>query len=804
MIRLNFETKGSGNDCCQACGLLVCGQEYTIDYYKSSWGREFELQQFKWKAGETFNMTCTTGRSSHGVHPFFRINSDSGHILSVLVAWSGTWYVEIDGHGTIEVGLPDIRVLPKKYDDTHTQDEIQTKDGQAGCFKFPAVYIFQAWDGDWDCLTQKLHDYGRSYLYPEAGELPVEWNHWWTFEDALINENVFLENAAAAKAMGVELCTLDAGWYGRPGNIHWSRQQGDWAMVNEQRFPHGLAYISKKLHEMNMKFGLWMEPEAIGQDSRLIGSHPEFEAVSEGKHYENPYICLGNDSAAQWLFQMLCKMIETSGCDWMKLDFNMDPGAGCSRMDHNHHEKDGLFWHYQGYYDILNKIKNKYPQLTLENCASGGLRCDIGLLSCVNQTFLSDVDETGHSLNSFYELSRFIPPEHILHWAWSQTRTYDDGSQAFPGFEIREDTPQDLIRYTIRAAMPHALGFSRDFASMSERNRDIFRQEIHYYKTVVRPVIRRARLFHLQNARGCMVLQYAGMDGHAEGRQLLFVFCMRDFCEKQVIVKPKALDPARTYRIVDRDGIFNGQSSGKALMETGFLVSSGPQRAWIFELIEEDETMSKKYKGVIFDLDGVICFTDHYHYLAWKTVADKLGIYFDEVINNRLRGVSRMESLEIILEKYDKPLTQDEKVALAEEKNGVYKELLKNMSPADLSSEVKETLDGLRAKGLKLAIGSSSKNTQFILERIGLKGYFDAVSDGNNITNSKPDPEVFIKAAQFIGENPEDCLVVEDAYAGVDGACAGGFDSAAIGDASSYEKATYSMKTFGDLMGICE
>ena len=214
--------------------------------------------------------------------------------------------------------------------------------------------------------------------------------------------------------------------------------------------------------------------------------------------------------------------------------------------------------------------------------------------------------------------------------------------------------------------------------------------------------------------------------------------------------------------------------------------------------------MSKKYTGVIFDLDGVIRFTDHYHYLAWKTVADKLGIYFDEVINNRLRGVSRMESLEIILEKYGKPLTEEEKTALAEEKNGVYKELLKNMTENDLSDEVRETLNALRSCGLKLAIGSSSKNTQFILERIGLKGFFDAVSDGNNIKNSKPDPEVFLKAADFIGEKPENCLVVEDAYAGVDAACAGGFDSAAIGDAAGYDKATYKMQTFKELTEICE
>ena len=148
--------------------------------------------------------------------------------------------------------------------------------------------------------------------------------------------------------------------------------------------------------------------------------------------------------------------------------------------------------------------------------------------------------------------------------------------------------------------------------------------------------------------------------------------------------------------------------------------------------------MKKQYKAIIFDLDGVICHTDQYHYLAWKALADRLDVYFDEKINNRLRGVSRMESLKIVLERCSGTLTNEEKQALAEEKNVLYRELLKKMSPADLSAEVKETLDALRAGGLMLAIGSSSKNTRFILQRIGLDDYFDAVSDGNNITNSKP------------------------------------------------------------------
>lgn len=211
-----------------------------------------------------------------------------------------------------------------------------------------------------------------------------------------------------------------------------------------------------------------------------------------------------------------------------------------------------------------------------------------------------------------------------------------------------------------------------------------------------------------------------------------------------------------------------------------------------------------KYEAVIFDLDGVICFTDKYHYQAWKAVADELGIYFDETINNRLRGVSRMESFEIILERYEGTMSEADKIVYTDKKNEIYKELLVNMSPADLSPEVKSTLDELRARGLKLAIGSSSKNTKFILSRLGIGDFFDAISDGTNITNSKPDPEVFIKASQFIDTDAAKCLVVEDAKAGVQAAIAGGMDCAAIGDATECGLGTYNLTTFSDLLKVTE
>lgn len=209
-----------------------------------------------------------------------------------------------------------------------------------------------------------------------------------------------------------------------------------------------------------------------------------------------------------------------------------------------------------------------------------------------------------------------------------------------------------------------------------------------------------------------------------------------------------------------------------------------------------------KYKGVIFDLDGVICSTDEYHYQAWKALAERLGIVFTREDNARQRGVSRMESLEVVLEKSDKKFSEDEKRALADYKNKLYVSMLQEMSPKDLSAEVKSTLDMLKEKNIRIAIGSSSKNTPLILKQLGLEGYFHAVSDGNHITHSKPHPEVFLLAAELLSLNPQECLVVEDAVSGIDAGIAGGFDTAAIGYASVYEKATYHLKHFNDLLSI--
>ena len=207
-------------------------------------------------------------------------------------------------------------------------------------------------------------------------------------------------------------------------------------------------------------------------------------------------------------------------------------------------------------------------------------------------------------------------------------------------------------------------------------------------------------------------------------------------------------------------------------------------------------------KAVIFDLDGVVCSTDRYHYQAWKQLADELGVFFNEEINNRLKGVSRMESLDIILEKSNKKYSIEEKQKLATKKNDTYRNLLKNMDDHDVSSDVLKTLYFLKRNDIKIAIGSSSKNTMFILERIGLDNYFDAIADGTQISKSKPDPEVFLLAAKKLCLDPKDCIVVEDAKTGIDAANAGGFISVGINDAANYSETKYRIKKVSDVLNI--
>lgn len=206
-----------------------------------------------------------------------------------------------------------------------------------------------------------------------------------------------------------------------------------------------------------------------------------------------------------------------------------------------------------------------------------------------------------------------------------------------------------------------------------------------------------------------------------------------------------------------------------------------------------------KINACIFDLDGVIVDTAKYHFLAWKALADQLGFEFTEEHNERLKGVSRMDSLEILLEVGNVThLSMEQKLQYAMEKNNLYVSYIEKMAPDEILPNVKGFLENLRAEGVKISLGSASKNAEMILEKLDLMKYFDAIVDGRHISKAKPDPEVFLRGAEALDEAPEHCVVFEDAQAGVKAALNAGMACVGIGEESSLGEANFVMPDFID------
>lgn len=187
-------------------------------------------------------------------------------------------------------------------------------------------------------------------------------------------------------------------------------------------------------------------------------------------------------------------------------------------------------------------------------------------------------------------------------------------------------------------------------------------------------------------------------------------------------------------------------------------------------------------KGFIFDLDGVIVDTAKYHYLAWKKMANELGFDFTEEENEQLKGVSRVKSLEILLDIGKVSKSKEEQALLAAQKNELYLQLIENLDSSDLLPGTKEFILDAKDKVIKIALGSASKNAAYILKKLGIAHLFDAQIDGTMVSKAKPNPEVFIKAAKLLGLAPEKCLVFEDAQAGIDAAKNAGMKCIGIGD----------------------
>ena len=527
--------------------LELPGENLRLTFFQSKWSKEFLPVTV---LAAPITLEGAAGRCSADLHPQFFLTDGQGRcVLAVAIAWSGNWRFRLErvpsgvvvwaGMACVGMAHP---VAPGEQ------------------YRAPSVLYMLPPGGTLDEVIRAFTALHRTERGPRADAalgMPVEWNHWWAYEDYGINEEVFLQNARVAAELGFECATLDAGWYGRPGE-RWDLIRGDWSQVNRERFPHGLRWLSDQVHALGLRFGLWCEIEALGARSETASQHPDWMATREGKPLL--YLCLGNPEAREQAYGQLSRMIDEYRLDWIKLDFNLDPWQGCNRADHGHEPDDGLQVHYEGYYALLDRLLAAYPGVILENCSSGGQRVDLGLLSHLHCTFLSDNDETHNTLRFYEGIAPFLPPEAILRWSWSESRADEKGVGPFPSFHAWDTryAPYELD-FHMRAGMLGWLGFSHKLSEFGPEPRALFRRHIAFYKEVVRPYLREG------------VLSLPGWSGFAvtrplylfrfdrEGGCLLFAFSLQ---EQQVTLRLEGLEPRAFYTIEDFD-------AGRAFTATG-------------------------------------------------------------------------------------------------------------------------------------------------------------------------------------------------------------------------------------------
>ncbi|GIV64063.1 MAG: hypothetical protein KatS3mg045_1402 [Bellilinea sp.] len=530
--------------------------------FSGQWGSEFEPQLFK--PFQHFVLESRSGRSSRGFHPFAAISRGAAGFLALSVAWSGNWVLRFEplagGGVRLSGGLHDWQFCKR----------LLPGESLRGA---PLVMVMGS---DLNEISQRLGRVGRRYWYPSnplSQQLPVEWNHWWPYEDVEINEEVFLANAAKAAELGFEVCTLDAGWFGpAEAETFWYDYRGDWHQVNRQRFPHGIRFLADRVHEMGMKFGIWCEIEALGEKASLAAERPDLPALRDGRPLG--YVCLGNPAAQEWAYQTLARLIREEGADWIKVDFNLDPGAGCNRTDHGHQEGDGLYEHYQGYYGVLTRIRQDFPDVVLENCSSGGLRIDLGMLRHTHATFLSDPDWPVHDLQIFWGASTMLAPNTLLHWTYSHWRNTDP-----PPYQRFDPFDPGLTRakwdYYTRISMLGWYGISQKLTEIPGWLAERIGQHNRLYQREVRRFIREADLYRLTDqprrsgvGERWAAFQYSLPDA---SQHLLFVFRLPGG-EQQRTICLKNLAAERLYTLRGLEGEVEWQRSGKSLMEDGLTI----------------------------------------------------------------------------------------------------------------------------------------------------------------------------------------------------------------------------------------
>lgn len=407
----------------------------SITYMKSGWGNEYRTT--KEQFGRYFELEETKGRSSATAHPFIELEFIDGCKSKIVIAYSGNWKLELEKttrKTILKISIENYQISEDNY--------------------IPRVYVLEESESIKSLYMKKKSD-------QILNQFPISYNHWWSYEDQNVNEDNLLANAKVAKRLGVEYIVLDAGWFG--ASDEWMNIRGDWELENNEKFPSGVKKLSEQIKNMGLKFGIWVEIEAVGSNAELRKRFADYIAEVNGE--KKDLLCFGNHVVQEWAYQMVKELIDKYDASWVKMDFNIDPNSGCSCTTHEHTTFTGNQAHISGLYKVINRLKDEYQDVIFENCSSGGQRSDQKIMDLFDVNFLSDADYIEHKTRCYKKSMELIPNYKNYHFIPSMTLT--DFDSGFRSTDYRK-MPKHEIYYNLVPALYGLTGISHRLIDYSE------------------------------------------------------------------------------------------------------------------------------------------------------------------------------------------------------------------------------------------------------------------------------------------------------------------------------------------------
>lgn len=461
--------------------------DYTLRYLWGSWGQERQLATETLAAGAR-RFEQTRGRATNGYVPWLSLrNRTLGVEYIGELAWSGNWWMQVERQpGTGAAPLDSQMVHAELGMHPDFGDPLTLLPGDT--ITLPRA-VFTASTGDLDDAANQMHRYQRGYLVPRArSNTPpmVQFNTWFPIGPKVDITNT-VQAADAAAALGAEVYVLDSGWY---GSGDWERTLGDY-QPDPRKFPHGLEELAHHVHGKGMRFGLWVEIENAGVESRLFHQHPDWCLPYHGKPWITANRCqldFANPAVRQWATATVDRLVTRYRLDWIKIDYNIDVG---DRFDPAQGGQSGrrLHDHVAAYYAWLDTIRAAHPDLVVENCSSGGLRLDLGVMAHTHTAWLSDVVDPTASVALGYGCTVQFAPEICNHWMVGDA---DSGV-------VNPASPRGWWDFMLRVPMNGQFGISGRIPEWSEAVRARAAANVATYKRI-REVIADADVYHLTPA----------------------------------------------------------------------------------------------------------------------------------------------------------------------------------------------------------------------------------------------------------------------------------------------------------------